>query len=175
MINRRDAGRPVFQFDILTFTDAERGYIDFHGEGELARTREKSRRRIEHDRGAPPESEKPAVRNALTIEGVLARSRRRTTERTEFIAVLGRAQYSWARTDTLSFCDPTGYRPSHDDGSSDQPGLAHRGGDEIREQRMRIERLRLQFRMILHADEPGMTRQLDDFRQDSVRRHAAKP
>src|SRR3546814_18135805 len=46
--------------------------------------------------------------------------------------------------------------------------LRHRGFDEGREQRMRVERLRFELRMELHADEPGMVRQFDYFRQHSV-------
>ena len=39
-----------------------------------------------------------------------------------------------------------------------QPALLHRGPDEGREQRVRLERPRLQLGMELHADEPGMVR-----------------
>src|SRR5918995_5546618 len=44
--------------------------------------------------------------------------------------------------------------------ASNQPRLSHGGSDERREQRMRSKRLRLQFGMELHADEPGGVRQL---------------
>src|SRR3546814_10424523 len=56
----------------------------------------------------------------------------------------------------------------------DQPALLHRRFDETREQRMRIERLRLEFRMELHPDKPWMVRALNDFRQHAVGRHARK-
>ena len=39
---------------------------------------------------------------------------------------------------------------------------------------MRRERLRLELRMELHADEPGMIGQLDDLGQAVVRRHAGE-
>ncbi len=39
---------------------------------------------------------------------------------------------------------------------------------------MRREGLRLQLGMELHADEPGMVRQLDDLRQRAVGRHAGE-
>jgi hypothetical protein len=41
-------------------------------------------------------------------------------------------------------------------------------------ERMRIERHRLQFRMILHAHEPWMLRQLDRLRQHAIRGYAGK-
>src|SRR3954454_1074196 len=50
-----------------------------------------------------------------------------------------------------------------------QPALLDGGTDEIDEQRMRVQRLRLQLRVELHADKPGVTRQLNDFGQRSVR------
>src|SRR3546814_900442 len=56
----------------------------------------------------------------------------------------------------------------------DQPALLHRRFDETSEQRMRIERLRLEFRMELHPDKPWMVRALNDFRQHAVGRHARK-
>src|SRR5580658_3606082 len=68
----------------------------------------------------------------------------------------------------------TGDHPSRGDTRSDQSGLTYRRGDEIREQWMRVERLRFQLGMILHADIPGMARQFDDFRQHPIRRHAAE-
>jgi hypothetical protein len=43
-------------------------------------------------------------------------------------------------------------------GGSHQPRLPHRRRDEPREQRVWVERLRLQLRMILHTDEPRMRR-----------------
>src|SRR3954470_22463990 len=52
---------------------------------------------------------------------------------------------------------------------SDQPGLVQRGADERREQRVRLERLRLELRMKLHADEPRMVGELDDLGQLAVR------
>src|SRR5215467_13511323 len=55
-----------------------------------------------------------------------------------------------------------------------QPALFHRRGDEARKQGMRLEGPRLQFRVELHADKPGVVGQLDDLRQQAVRRHAAK-
>src|SRR5579859_994 len=56
----------------------------------------------------------------------------------------------------------------------DEPRLLECCANERREQRMRLERLRLQFRMELHADEPGMVRELDDLGQHAVRRHAGE-
>lgn len=50
-----------------------------------------------------------------------------------------------------------------------QPALLDRRLDETCEQRMRIEGLALQLRVELHADEPGVVRALDDFRQCAVR------
>ena len=46
--------------------------------------------------------------------------------------------------------------------------------DEARKQRMRVERARLQFRVVLDAYEPRMIRIFDRFRQDAVRRHAGE-
>ena len=48
------------------------------------------------------------------------------------------------------------------------------GLDERGEQRVRSERLRLQLRVKLHADEPGVVRQLDDLGQAAVGRHAGE-
>ena len=39
---------------------------------------------------------------------------------------------------------------------------------------MRFERPRLQLRMILHTDKPGMVRNLDGFRQNAVRRRSGE-
>ena len=44
-----------------------------------------------------------------------------------------------------------------------EPRLVYRGFDERREQRVWIERLRLQLGVELYTDEPGMVRDLDDF------------
>src|SRR5690554_2383614 len=53
-----------------------------------------------------------------------------------------------------------------------QTALLDRRFHEGAEQRMRLEGLRLQLRMILHADIPGMIRYLDDLRQQPVGRNA---
>src|SRR5215831_12003072 len=55
-----------------------------------------------------------------------------------------------------------------------EPALFHRRGDEACKQGMRFEGPRLQFRVELHADEPRVVGELDDLRQQAVRRHAAK-
>src|SRR5450759_1410588 len=57
---------------------------------------------------------------------------------------------------------------------SDQARLSDRGRDEALEQRMRVEGLRLQLGMILHADKPRMRWDFDDLRQDAVGRHAGE-
>ena len=46
------------------------------------------------------------------------------------------------------------------------------GADERREQRMRRQRLRFEFRMKLAADEPRMIRRFDNFDVNAVRRLA---
>lgn len=51
-----------------------------------------------------------------------------------------------------------------------QPALHFCRFDEAFEQGVRREGARLVFRVELHADEPGMVRVFDDFRQDTVRR-----
>jgi molecular chaperone IbpA len=53
-----------------------------------------------------------------------------------------------------------------------KPALLHRRRDEAGEQRVRIERLALQLRVELHADEPRMIRPLDDLGQQPIGRHA---
>src|SRR5690606_22829763 len=58
--------------------------------------------------------------------------------------------------------------------TSHQPALLDGGGNEACKQRMRIERARFQFRMILHADEPGMVRVFNRLWQQTVRRQAGK-
>src|SRR6266566_1354158 len=55
-----------------------------------------------------------------------------------------------------------------------QPRLIEGGLDERGEQRVRLERLRLKLGMELDADEPGVVRNLDDLRQDTVGRHAGE-
>ena len=57
-------------------------------------------------------------------------------------------------------------------GRSDQSLFLFRGADEISEKRVRSEGLRLQFRVELDADEPGMVLDLDDLGQAAVGRHA---
>src|SRR5919106_1746425 len=47
---------------------------------------------------------------------------------------------------------------------SDESGLVERGLHKGREQGVRRERARFQLGMELHADEPGMSGQLDDLR-----------
>jgi len=49
-----------------------------------------------------------------------------------------------------------------------QPALVDRRADERCEQRMRLERPRLQLGMKLHADKPGMVFVLDHLRQEPV-------
>src|SRR6185437_1250196 len=46
------------------------------------------------------------------------------------------------------------------------------GLDEPREERMRAQRLRLELRMELHGDIPGVARQLDDLDELAVERSA---
>ncbi len=58
--------------------------------------------------------------------------------------------------------------------ASDQTALRLRRRDEAGEQRMRLERPRLQLRVKLHPDEPGMVHEFDRLRQQPVRRHAGK-
>ena len=57
----------------------------------------------------------------------------------------------------------------------DQPALRLGRCDKAREQRMGLERARLQLGVILHTDEPGMIDEFDRLRQKSVWRHAGKP
>src|SRR5271166_7013037 len=59
-------------------------------------------------------------------------------------------------------------RPSH------QPALSFRRRDEARKQGMRLEWARLEFRVELHADEPGVTSELDRLGQKAVGRHAGE-
>ena len=71
------------------------------------------------------------------------------------------------RTDTdraaaLASCE-RGWRRLH------QPRLPDRGGDEAGKQRVRLERLRLQLGMVLHADEPRVIGAFDDLWQYTVR------
>src|SRR5437660_1520318 len=61
------------------------------------------------------------------------------------------------------------------DDISNQAGLIECGADEGGEQRVRLERFGLEFRVELHADIPGMIWDLDNLRQHAVRRHARKP
>src|SRR3546814_9844877 len=76
---------------------------------------------------------------------------------------------SATRTDTL--CPyPTLFRSQR----SHQSGLLQCRLHKAGEQRMRLERLGLQFRMVLHADEPRMVRQFDDLGQQAVGRHAGE-
>lgn len=56
----------------------------------------------------------------------------------------------------------------------DQPALLGRRFDEALEQRMRLKRARLQFRVVLDADEPGMIRVFDGLGQHTIRRHAGE-
>src|SRR3954451_20387063 len=58
---------------------------------------------------------------------------------------------------------------------SNQARLIERGADEGGEQGVRLEGLRLEFRVELHADIPGMIGDFDNLRQHAVRRHAGKP
>jgi hypothetical protein len=58
-----------------------------------------------------------------------------------------------------SLCPPYGRPRLH------QPRLLHGGVDEGGEERVRLEGPRLQLWVELHADEPGMVRDLDDLRQ----------
>ena len=51
-----------------------------------------------------------------------------------------------------------------------QTALLHRGADEGGKERVRLEGPRFQLRVELHADEPGMVGDLDDLRQEPVRR-----
>src|SRR5665648_913460 len=67
-----------------------------------------------------------------------------------------------------AFVDCVGHLPNASE--LHQAALLHGGADEGFEQRMRLKRPRLQFGMELHADEPGMVRDLDDLRQKSVGR-----
>src|SRR5690606_18475066 len=60
-------------------------------------------------------------------------------------------------------------------GRLNQPALLERGADEGRKERVRFEGFRLQLRMELDSDEPGMLGQLDDLRQHTVGRRAGKP
>src|SRR5690242_21360811 len=53
-----------------------------------------------------------------------------------------------------------------------QPALLQRRFNERGEQRVRLERSRLQLGMKLHADEPRMLFVFDDLRQHAIRRHA---
>src|SRR5216684_2611984 len=71
---------------------------------------------------------------------------------------------------------PTALRsaPRGFDRRATEPALVERGFDEAGEQRVRLERLRFELGMVLHADEPGMVGDLDDFRQLAVRRHAGE-
>src|SRR5215210_1121516 len=55
---------------------------------------------------------------------------------------------------------------------SDQPALFDRRLDKALEQRMRVERLALQLRVELNADEPGMVGPLDDLGERAVRAHS---
>ena len=55
-----------------------------------------------------------------------------------------------------------------------QPALLDRRADEACKQRVRLERARFQFGMILDADEPGMVRALDDLGKQPVGRHAGE-
>src|SRR5262249_57113215 len=59
-------------------------------------------------------------------------------------------------------------------GCSHQARLVERSAHKRSEQRVRLKRFRLQFGMELHADEPGMVGEFDNFRQHAVRRHARK-
>src|SRR5207302_1861118 len=56
----------------------------------------------------------------------------------------------------------------------DQAGLVERGTNERGEERVRLERLRFELGMELHADEPGMARPLYDLGQLAVGRHAGE-
>ena len=51
-----------------------------------------------------------------------------------------------------------------------QPRLLHGGADEGGEERVRLEGPGFQLWVELHADEPGMVGDLDDLRQEPVRR-----
>src|SRR2546430_17294165 len=57
---------------------------------------------------------------------------------------------------------------------SHQPTLLHRRLDEGGKQRMWRKWPRLQLRMELHADEPGVVLVFDHFGQEAVGRHAAE-
>src|SRR6185437_6954727 len=58
--------------------------------------------------------------------------------------------------------------------ASDQASLIERGADERGEERVRLEGLRFQLGVELHADEPGVTGDLDDLGQFAVGRHAGE-
>ena len=46
--------------------------------------------------------------------------------------------------------------------------ISQRRADEVAEERMRAVGAALELRVVLHADEPGMLRQLDDLHQIAV-------
>src|SRR6516162_5470120 len=55
-----------------------------------------------------------------------------------------------------------------------QPALVHCRADEGGEQRVRLERPRLELGVELHADEPGMILVLDHLGQQAVGRHSGE-
>src|SRR4029077_2879579 len=55
-----------------------------------------------------------------------------------------------------------------------QTSLLHGRRDEFAKQRMRLERLGFQLGVVLHADEPGMSGQLNNLGQHAVGRHAGE-
>src|SRR5688572_17394086 len=66
----------------------------------------------------------------------------------------------------------TGMAAPADDVELHQPALLDRRADEAAEQRVRLERARLQLRVELNADEPRVALDLDDLGQEAVRRQA---
>src|SRR6266849_4617494 len=73
--------------------------------------------------------------------------------------------------ETRRGCPPTGAGMTW---SLHQPALLHRRLDKRGEQRVRRERPRFQLGVELHADKPGMVGVFDNFREQSVGRHAGK-
>src|SRR6266446_2845610 len=59
-------------------------------------------------------------------------------------------------------------------GSSNQARLIDRGTDERGEERVRLEGFRFELGMKLHADEPRVIGEFDDFRQHPVGRHSGE-
>ena len=59
-------------------------------------------------------------------------------------------------------------------GRSNETALRYGSADETREKRRRFHGTRLELRVILHRDKPGMLFELDDLWQYAIRRHAGE-